>query len=358
MPDYFHLQFSEPAFKRYNLIALDLPGWPGTKAPLLREQADKYDEWVAAAIIADFCLINNLKDVHFLGVSAWSGKILPRLAALFPSIPKSISLSCVMADAPASPDLLYGLGVTMDRWTHATTRDELDELIQGEVYMWFHDNGPLDPSMADDFLADWRGRRIHACALMNTIPFFTTGMTTEEAALVQCPLLVCQGDISPILGPENAHQFAAHYPNAQSSVHVLSGGPPATSVSPEFAPTLHRLVVSHIEHSMLVSPVTTTSKSLPPTSNEISMSVEERREKGMREAMNTCISISPEWLRKELETRDPLSVMSFSHRSPEQLKELHERWYDRWLEMGNEERPEEKRVRIQTSDASTSKPEP
>ncbi|KAF8323864.1 alpha/beta-hydrolase [Clavulina sp. PMI_390] len=357
MPDYFHLQFSEPAFKRYNLIALDLPGWPGTKAPLLREQGDKYDEWVAAAIIGDFCLTMNLKDVHFLGVSVFSGKILPRLAALFPSIPKSISLSCVMADTPPSADLSDGLRANIDRWIHATTRQELDEIIQGEVYMWFYDNNPVDTKMLDDFTNDWRAQRIHTNALIGAMVYFTTGMATEEAELVRCPILVAQGDISHLFSPEDARQLVAHYPNAQSNVHILSGGPPVTSVTPEFAPTLHRLVISHIEHSMLASPTTTTfPKPLPHTSSETAISTDTRREKGMREAMKTYISVAPEWLKHELETRDPLSVLSFSHRSPEQVKELHERWYDRWLEMENEERPEEKRVEVDKSAAYTSKP--
>ncbi|KAF8323867.1 hypothetical protein DL93DRAFT_38527 [Clavulina sp. PMI_390] len=99
LQEYLSLQFDDPVFQRYNLIALELPGWPGTHAPLLRQQADKYDEWVAAAVIGDFCLTMNLTDVHFLGITGWAGKVIPRLAALFPSITKSIANSCVIADA-------------------------------------------------------------------------------------------------------------------------------------------------------------------------------------------------------------------------------------------------------------------
>ncbi|KAF8323865.1 hypothetical protein DL93DRAFT_35042 [Clavulina sp. PMI_390] len=148
---------------------------------------------------------------------------------------------------------------------------------------------PVDPKMVDDFIADWRGQRIHACALLTPIMYFTTGMTPDEAALVKCLILVAQGDLNHLFTPESAHNFVAHYPNAQSSVHILPGGPPATSVSPEFAPTLHRLIVSNVEHSMLISesPNTATfSKPLPPISGKHAMSVSERRDKGMREAMS------------------------------------------------------------------------
>ncbi|KAF8323870.1 hypothetical protein DL93DRAFT_2069947 [Clavulina sp. PMI_390] len=96
--DYLKLQFNDPAFQHYNLIAFELPGWPGTKAPLLRQQADKYDEWVGAAILGDFCLAMNLTSVHFLSVTYWSSRILPRFAALFPSIPISLSFNSALAD--------------------------------------------------------------------------------------------------------------------------------------------------------------------------------------------------------------------------------------------------------------------
>ncbi|KAF8311315.1 hypothetical protein DL93DRAFT_2157356 [Clavulina sp. PMI_390] len=339
--DYLTLQFKDPVLQRYNLIALDLPGWPGTNTPLLRQQADKYDEWVAAAIIGDFCLTMNLKDVHFLGITSWAGKILPRLAALFPSIPKSISNSCVIADAPMTEELTEGIAGTLDQWTHATCMEELEELVQGELYMWFHDDVPLDPRIFDDFLTNWRGQRIHTSALLFGMTYFTTGMTKEAAALVQCPLLVVQGDINPHFTPESARLFAAHYPNACSSVHILHGAPPAISSSSEFAPALHHLVVSHIEHSVLVSPTTSTFNGFSSTSGSNAqlapISIQERRAVGMRDAMKRCISIAPEWLKKDLKSRDPLSAMSFSQRSPEQLAEMHERWYDRWLEMEKEE---------------------
>ncbi|KAF8323863.1 hypothetical protein DL93DRAFT_2069930 [Clavulina sp. PMI_390] len=97
---------------------------------------------------------------------------------------------------------------------------------------------------------------------------------------------------------------------------------------PEFAPTLHRLVVTHIEHSVLISPTAFTSKRF---SSNLGLgggigSPEERRTRAMQEAMETYISVAPKWLVKELVKRDDQSVMSFSHRSPEQLKELHERF--------------------------------
>ncbi|KAF8323868.1 hypothetical protein DL93DRAFT_2069943 [Clavulina sp. PMI_390] len=160
-------------------------------------------------------------------------------------------------------------------------------------------------------------------------------MTDAEAALVQCPLLIVQGDLNPFFNAESARHFARHYPNAPSRVHIVAGAPTALSSMPEYAPILHHQVVTHIEATLLSSPTsaTPTVVNFPP----IGITTDERRAKGMREAMDTCMSVASGSLKAELGARDFQSVLSFSHRSPEQLKEMHERWYDLWLQMEKEE---------------------
>ncbi|KAF8323869.1 hypothetical protein DL93DRAFT_40934 [Clavulina sp. PMI_390] len=171
---------------------------------------------------------------------------------------------------------------------------------------------------------------------MYTILMQASGMTDAEAALVQCPMLVVQGDINPFFNAKSAQDFVRHYPNAPSRIYMIAGAAPAISRIPEYAPILNRQVIAHIEASLLSSPTSPTSTVSKLRPDETTM--DERRSKGMREAMDSCMSVAPEWLKKELKARDPQSAMSFSRRSPEQLREMHERWYDTWLEVEKEVR--------------------
>ncbi|KAF8314972.1 hypothetical protein DL93DRAFT_2167010 [Clavulina sp. PMI_390] len=329
---YMDPQLNDAAFQNYNVIALELPGWVGTTAPLLPQQADKYDEWVGAACIGNFCLSMNLKDVHLFGATIWAAKMITRFAALFPSIPQSLSFRIVVADAPLSASLKEVVAEILDEWTHATTRAELEEVANHEVYMWLQENqGDRLSGILDEFINSWSGERMHASALLLPIVYYSQGMTVDEAALVKSPMLVIQGDQSPIFDIAAARDFASHYPNSDSRVHVLAGGSPAEILgSPKFARAIHRLVVAHIENSAFVP---SSPSGRPPSPMLNKLSAEEVRARAMQEAMDRYISVAPDWLKNELRARDPQSVLSFSHRPAEVIQELHERWYDRWLEI-------------------------
>lgn len=232
--DYLNEQFDDPVLSAtYNLVAFDPPGYGLSRCSMFeqREQANRIDDWVMAALVGDFCLALGIPEVHIFAPMAWAAYVGPRVSLLFPGLCRSITMCGISYGAKWSPEYREGMLQIGDGWIHAGSREDLETCLQNFHFIFFGETR-IDPDLSKRVHATWRkswwGPNMVNFMVFGPFSLMRVELTAEQVAQVTTPIFIIHGDTMQFTPPQMAYDMGASF----TSITPLPLGVPLSPTSP------------------------------------------------------------------------------------------------------------------------------
>jgi pimeloyl-ACP methyl ester carboxylesterase len=287
--------FDDPRLSRdYNLIAFDQRTCGRSRC----RPSQWHDSYVDAADIAMVCQALLLPPAHILAFECISVNAALRLAALWPEQ----VLSLTLCDVPPPTELqwvFHAYDELLQLWCYAPDLDSFEHAGNEVVTFMTGESDNLD--LQDDLIAYWEKytpptKRLRIVELVN-IMMNRTLMRPEEFASIGCPVLIIQGEASPIAPLKYAENLKQLLINARDGprLYVVRGAKACLNILPGSAS-----IVNQVFSKFLAQQPRTRSDLLPPKLS-------------IRERSKVALSKLAEFVGiPSIAQRDPCSPLSFS----------------------------------------------
>ncbi|KAG1847536.1 alpha/beta-hydrolase [Suillus subalutaceus] len=287
--------FDDPRLSRdYNMIAFDQRTCGRSRC----RPSQLHDSYVDAADIAMVCQALLLPPAHILAFECISVNAALRLAALWPEQ----VLSLTLCDVPPPTELqwvFHAYDELLQLWCYAPDLDSFEHAGNEVVSFMTGESDNLD--LQDDLIAYWEKytpptKRLRIVELVN-IMMNRTLMRPEELASVSCPVLIIQGEASPIAPLKYAENLKQLLINAEDGprLYVVKGAKACLNILPGSAS-----IVNQVFSKFLAQQPRTRSDILPPKLS-------------IRERTKVALSKLAEFIGiPSIAQRDPRSPLSFS----------------------------------------------
>lgn len=287
--------FDDPRLsKEYNLIAFDQRTCGRSRC----RPSQWHDSYVDAADLAMACQALLLPPSHILAFEGISVNAALRLTTLWPEQ----VLSLTLCDVPPPTELqwvFHAYDELLQLWCHAPDLDSFEHAGNEVVTFMTGESDNLD--LQDDLIAYWEKytpptKRLRIVELVN-IMMNRTLLRPEELASIACPVLIIQGEASPIAPLKYAEKLKQHLPNAQDGprLYVVKGAKACLNIIPGSAS-----IVNQVFSKFLAQQRRTRSDLLPPNMT-------------IRERSKVALSKLAEFVGiPSIAQRDPCSPLSFS----------------------------------------------
>lgn len=287
--------FDDPRLSQdYNLIAFDQRTCGRSRC----RPSQWHDSYVDAADIAMVCQALLLPPAHILAFECISVNAALRLAALWPEQ----VLSLTLCDVPPPTELqwvFHAYDELLQLWCYAPDLDSFEHAGNEVVTFMTGESDNLD--LQDDLIAYWEKytpptKRLRIVELVN-IMMNRTLMRPEELASIVCPVLIIQGESSPIAPLKYAENLKQCLINAEDGprLYVVKGAKACLNILPGSAS-----IVNKVFSRFLAQQPRTRSDLLPPK-----LSIRERSKAALSK-LAEFVGIPA------IAQRDPRSPLSFS----------------------------------------------
>ncbi|KAG1773827.1 alpha/beta-hydrolase [Suillus occidentalis] len=233
--------FDDPRLSQdYNLIAFDQRTCGRSRC----RPSQWHDSYVDAADLAMVCQALLLPPAHILAFEGISVNAALRLAALWPEQ----VLSLTLCDVPPPTELqwvFHAYDELLQLWCYAPDLDSFEHAGNEVVTFMTGETDNLD--LQDDLIAYWEKytpptKRLRIVELVN-IMMNRTLLRPEELASIVCPVLIIQGEASPIAPLKYAEKLKQHLINVENEprLYVVKGAKACLNILPGSASIVNQV---------------------------------------------------------------------------------------------------------------------